>query len=197
MIDSSAQEIIALSWMFYKNSDCYIRVFSLFLASRTCPAVWNRHAFSHSVYIMTFLVHQTHFIFHSVGKDSCSLYLFIFYLCLKINCSFTTISAVFYLVHSKILEGVLQHPLNLPRVWINNCLRKNLCYQSSHYRNYWQYPLRMEAISCISIPFAESNESNDEWDKKESTGKFMKNALCTVVWLKAPLSLKGHRIAIS
>jgi len=34
-------------------------------------------------------------------------------------------------------------------VRINDCLKKNLCNQSSHYENYRRFPLWMEAITCL------------------------------------------------
>ena len=56
----------------------------------------------------------------------------------------------------------------------------HLCNQNSHYKKYRQFLLRREPSRAItkSTLFA---VSKDEWDTKEDTGKFMKNAL-DVLW---------------
>jgi len=54
--------------------------------------------------------------------------------------------------------------------------KKNLCNQNNHYKSYRQFLLWIETMMCLP-----QNQhfmvSKNEWDKKQDTGKSMKNAL--------------------
>jgi len=72
--------------------------------------------------------------------------------------------------------------------------KKNFCNQRSHYENFGQFLLGIEAIICLP-----QNQhfvvSKDEWDTKEGPGKSMKYALYVQWYGKRHLRLKRRRTA--
>jgi len=86
-----------------------------------------------------------------------------------------------------------RHYASLPAVFNLLCsnmnqqlFEKNLCNQSSHYENYRQFLLWIEAITCLPQIPTLFMMSKDEWDTKEGTGKSLKNALHAQWYQKRP-----------